>query len=286
MVACVLLFSVLYKLPSRPIQSAQRAGCQGDESVTLGQVVPLYVQWHTLRHAQWEEDEVKDPILEALAKEEEGQEGTTRGRGPVFQLMLPMLEAADATKAERVKSGMRASMVLQELRAGKDERQGAAERLHQDFMVSFNCLSTSRAAVEYLTRLNQMPNFPDPIVDPAGAIGRFVGAYMRKHVIVNHDRLTHHIVINALNAYKDIQPSAKQSVTRAASLGLIEQALAKLDPRIAAEVRQGRGEKARKDFLDGEPELTKRQMKASKDYEDAYKALPQAYKEALMALAP
>src|SRR5207302_1510467 len=83
-VACVLLFSVLSKLPLRPIQSAQRAGCQGDESATLGQVVPLYVQWHTLRHAQWEEDEVKDPILEALAKEEEGQEGTTRGRGPVF----------------------------------------------------------------------------------------------------------------------------------------------------------------------------------------------------------
>jgi hypothetical protein len=131
-----------------------------------------------------------------------------------------------------------------------------------------------------------MPNFPDPIVDPAGDIGRFVGAYMRKHVIVNHDRLTHHIVINALNAYKDIQPSAKQSVTRAASLGLIEQALAKLDPRIAAEVRQGRGEKARKDFLDGEPELTKRQMKVSKDYEDAYKALPQTYKAALIALAP
>jgi hypothetical protein len=72
-----------------------------------------------------------------------GQEGTTRGRGPIFQLMLPMLEAADAAQAERVKSGMRASMVLQELRAGKDERQEAAERLHQDFMVSFNCLSTS-----------------------------------------------------------------------------------------------------------------------------------------------
>ena len=237
-------------------------------------------------HAQWEEDEVKDPILEALAKEEEGQEGTTRGRGPVFQLMLPMLEAADAAKAERVKSGMRASMVLQELRAGKDERQEAAERLHQDFMASFNCLSTSRAAVEYLTRLNQMPNFPDPIVDPAGAIGRFVGAYMRKHVIVNHDRLTHHIVINALNAYKDIQPSAKQSVTRAASLGLIEKALAKLDPRIAAEVRQGRGEKARKDFLDGEADLKKRQTKATKDYEDAYQMLAKAYKEALTDLAP
>jgi hypothetical protein len=285
-VAFVLLFALLHRPLSSPIQSAQRAGCQGDEIATLGKVVPIYVQWHTSRHAEWGEDEVKDPILEAMAKEEEGQEGTTRGRGPVFQLMLPLLEAADAAKAERVKSGTRASVVLQELRAGKAERQGAVARLHKDFEPSLTCLSTSRPAIEYLTRLNQMPNFPTPIVDPEGPIGRFVGAYMRKHVIVNHDQFTRHIVISALNAYKDIQPSAKQSVTRAASLALIEKALEKLEPKIAAEVRQGRGEKARKDFLDGEADLKKRQTKATKDYEDAYQMLAKAYKEALTDLAP
>ena len=133
--------------------------------------------------------------------------------------------------------------------------------------------------------LNQMPNFPDPILDPAGAIGRFVGAYMRKHVIVNHNRLTHHIVLNALNAYKDIQPSAKHSLTRAASLALIEKALAKLDPRIAAEVHQGRGEKARQEFLDGQADITKSQMEVTTEYEMAYQRLPKAYQEALKALA-
>ena len=263
-----------------------KAECPPDELSTLGKVAPMYVQWHKSRHSQWEEDEVKDPILEALAKEEEGQEGTAQGRGPVFQRMLSMLEAADSAKAERVKSGLRASAVLEDLRAGKEARQGAVDKLDKDFRESLTCLSRSLKAIEYLTKLNDMPIFPDPIIDPEGEIGRFLGAYMRKHVIVNHNQLTHQIVIKALNAYKGIQPSAKRSFSGTASLGLIKKALENLDPKISTEVRQGHGEKAHKDFLDGEPKLKQRQATATKDYEDSYKFLSKDYQEALIALAP
>ncbi len=268
--------------PKEPL----KAECPPDELSTLGKVAPMYVQWHTSRHAQWEEDEFKDPILEALAKEEEGQEGTAQGRGPVFQRMLPILEAADSAKAERVKSGLRASAVLGDLRAGKEARHEAVDKLDKEFRASLTCLSRSLKAIEYLTKLNDMPSFPDPIVDPEGEIGRFLGAYMRKHVIVNHDQLTHQIVIKALNAHKGIQPSAKGSFSRTASLVLIEKALENLDPKIAAEVRQGRGDQARKEFLDGEPKLQQRQAEATKDYEDSYKILSKEYQEALIALAP
>ena len=268
--------------PKEPL----KAECPPDELSTLGKVAPMYVQWHTSRHAQWEEDEVKDPILEALAKEEEGQEGTAQGRGPVFQRMLPILEAADSAKAERVKSGLRASAVLGDLRAGKEARHEAVDKLDKDFRASLTCLSRSLKAIEYLTKLNDMPSFPDPIIDPEGEIGRFLGAYMRKHVIVNHDQLTHQIVIKALDAHKGIQPSAKGSFSRTASLVLIEKALENLDPKIAAEVRRGRGEQARKDFLDGEPKLQQRQAEATKDYEDSYKVLSKENQEALIALAP
>jgi len=152
---------------------------------------------------------------------------------------------------------------LQDLRAGKEERKGEVDRRNNDFGPYLNCLSKYRKAIEYLTTLNQMPNFPDPIVNPEGEIGVFLGAYMRKHAVVDHTKFTHKIVINALDAYKDIEPSAKQSLTRAASLALIEKALEQLDPKIVAEVRQGRGEKAHKDFLAGEAELQKRQTMAT-----------------------
>jgi hypothetical protein len=263
-----------------------KAGCPPDESSTLGKMVPMYVQWHKARHAQWEEDEVKDPILEAIAKEEEGQEGTAKGRGAVFEHMLSMLEVADSTKAGRVKSGIRASVVLQDLRAGKEERKGEVDRHNKDFVPYLNCLSKHRKAIEYLTTLNQMPNFPDPIVNPEGEIGGFLGAYMRKHVVVDHTKFTYKIVLNALDAYKNIEPSIKQSLTRAASLALIEKALEKLDPKTVPEVRQGHGEKAHKDFLAGEAALQKRQTTATQEYEASYKVLAKEYQEAFSALTP
>jgi TPR repeat protein len=263
-----------------------KAECPPDELSTLGKVAPLYIQWHKSRHAQWEEDEVKDPILEALVKEEEGQEGAAPGRGRVFQRMLPMLEAADSIKAERVSSGVRASAVLEDLRAGKEARQGDVNKFAKDFRASLTCLSRSLKAIEYLTKLNDMPSFPDPIIDPEGEIGRFLGAYMRRHVIVNHNQWTRQIVLEALNAHKGIQPFAKRSFSTTAGLVLIEKALENLDPKIAAEARQGHGEKARKDFLDGESKLKQRQATATKDYEDSYKILPKEYQEALIALAP
>jgi len=62
--------------------------------------------------------------------------------------------------------------------------------------------------------------------------------------------------------------------------------LEQLDPKIVAEVRQGRGEKAHKDFLAGEAEIQKRQMTATQEYEASYKRLAKEYQEALSALAP
>src|SRR5882672_5569556 len=41
--------------------------CPSEESIALSKTVPLYVHWHWLRHAQWQQDEVVDPILEAIA---------------------------------------------------------------------------------------------------------------------------------------------------------------------------------------------------------------------------
>lgn len=259
--------------------------CPPNEIATLGKVVPLYVQWHKSRHAQWEEDEIQLPILEALAKEEEGQEGTARGRGAVFERMLPLLEAADAAKAARVKSGGRASVVLQELRAGTAERQKAVTERQEAFGLSFQCLSKYRNAIEYLTRLNQMPNFPAPMVNPEGEIGGFLGAYMRKHALVDHAKITRDIVHHALQAHKYLRPSAKQA-SRAASLALIEQALEKLDPQVATAVRQGHGEKALTELLAGDAALQKSQTRATQEYEEAYTRLATEHKEALSPLAP
>jgi hypothetical protein len=114
----------------------------------------MYVHWHWLRHAQWQQDEVVDPILEAIAKEEEGQEGTAKGRGPVFRLMLAMLEAADPAQAELVKSGIPVSVVLDNLRAGAAGRSREVTRLAKQFGPALNCLRRHRQAMEYLTALN------------------------------------------------------------------------------------------------------------------------------------
>src|SRR4029453_10092896 len=110
------------------------------------------------------------------------------------------------------------------------------------------------------------------------------GAYMRKHIIVDHHVIAQGILIAALHAYKELTPSAKRSMARVASLALIATALDKLEPAIAAEVRQGGGEKALNDFLDGSAAPKARQAKARKDYEDAYRMLSKEYQEALMAL--
>src|SRR5262249_48617940 len=113
---------------------------------------------------------------------------------------------------------LRASVVLEDLRIGKKARQEAVDQLGKDFRASLNCLSISRNAIEYLTKLNDIPSFHDPIVNPEGKMGRFLGAYMRKHLIVNHNQLTHQIVIKALNAHKGIQPSVKHSFSGKASI--------------------------------------------------------------------
>jgi Caspase domain len=260
--------------------------CPPKESAALGKMVPVYMTWHRLRHVQWQKDEVVDPILEAIAKEEEGQEGTIKGRGPVFRLIMRMLEAADSAQAALVQSGISATVALETLRAGAAGRTRDVASLAQQFGPYLNCLRRHRQAMEYLTELNRMPYFPNPIVDPEGELGPFIGAYMRKHIIVDHHVIAQGILIAALHAYKELTPSAKRSMARVASLALIAKALDKLEPAIAAEVRQGGGEKALNDFLDGSAALKARQAKASKDYEDAYRMLSKEYQEALMALAP
>lgn len=141
------------------------------------------------------------------------------------------------------------------------------------------------SATEYLTRLNQMPNFPDPMVNPEGEFGGFLGAYMRKHALVDHAKITRDIVRNALQTHKDLLPSAKQ-FSWAASLALIEQALEKLDLKVATAVRQGHGEKALKDLLAGDAEVQKSQTRATQEYEEAYTKLTTEHKEALSPLAP
>jgi len=103
-----------------------------------------------------------------------------KGRGAVFRLMLATLEAADPAKAEQVKSGLPTDAVLESVRAGAAGRTRDVTRLAKDFAAYLPCFRQHRKAIEYLITLNQMPNFPDPIVDPAGDIGRFIGAYMRQ----------------------------------------------------------------------------------------------------------
>jgi hypothetical protein len=109
---------------------------------------------------------------------------------------------------------------------------------------------------------------------------------MRKHVVVDHDVITQSILVAALSAHRTIKPSAKRAASKAASLALIEQALERLDPKIAAAVRQEQGEKALADFLAGRLALKKRQTKAVQEYEEAYKILAQDVQDALIALAP
>jgi hypothetical protein len=251
--------------PALPQSESPQVECPSDELATLGKTVPIYVQWHWFRHAQWHQDEITDALLEALAKEEEGQEGTAKGRGSVFRLMFAALEAAEPTKAALVQSGLPASVVLDNLRAGTAGRTREVTRLAKDFRAYLPCFRQHRKVMEYLTTLNQMTDFPDPKGDPTGDIGRFIGAYMRKHVIVDHDAIIHGILLAALNAHKALQLSAKQAPARAASLALLEKAVVKLDPKIAAEVRQNRGPKVLKDFLDGRAELKGRQAKITRE---------------------
>src|SRR5215510_2199097 len=76
------------------LPSVQGQECPPDELSTLRTIVPIYIQWHFARHAEWLQDEVVDPILEVISKEEEGQEGTAQGHGPTFRLLLAILQAA------------------------------------------------------------------------------------------------------------------------------------------------------------------------------------------------
>src|SRR5438552_3486793 len=87
--------------------------CPSDELSTLRKIIPMFIQWHYARHAEWLQDEVVDPILEAIAKEEEGLEGTAIGRGPNFRLLLAILQAADGGKAEQVKADTPARILLE-----------------------------------------------------------------------------------------------------------------------------------------------------------------------------
>ena len=268
-----------------PVASPQVA-CPPEEITVLGMAVPVYIHWHLLRHVQWKEDEVIDPILEAIAKEEQGQQGAAEGRGPVFRLMLTVLQAADPAKAELVQSGLRAGVLRGQLRAGAAGRTQEVARLARDFAPQLTCLLRYRKAIEYLTVLNQMPYFPEPIVDPEGDIGQFIGAYMRKHIIVDHDVITRGILTAGLYAHKALKPAASRSAHRAASLALLEKVLEKLDPRMAALARQGQGAKALQEFLDAHAALSTRQARAMKEYEESYTMLPTASQEALRALAP
>ena len=268
------------------LSSVQGQECPPDELSTLRKIVPMYIQWHYARHAEWLQDEVVDPILEAITKEEEGQEGTAQGRGPTFRLLLAILQAADGVQAEQVKSGIPTYVLLENLRAGAAARAQEVVRLGRAFAPSFTCLKEHRKEIEYLIQLNQMPKFPDPIVDPVGKIGGFIGAFMRKHVLVDHGAITQGILIAALNAHQTIQPSVKQFPKRAASLVLLEKVLDKVEPKIAAEVRQGRSKKALKDFLDGRAELKKRQETAMQELTAAYAALPKDYQDIFTPLVP
>ena len=268
------------------LPSVQGQDCPPDDLSTLRKIVPMYIQWHFARHAEWLQDEVVDPILEAISKEEEGQEGTTQGRGPTFRLLLAILQAVDGGRAEQVKSGIPTRALLESLRVGAAARAQEVVRLDKAFAPFFTCLREHRKEIEYLTELNKMPKFPDPIVDPAGKIGKFIGAYMRKHVFVDHDAITQGILIAALSAHQSVQPSVKQFPKRAASLALIEKVLDKLEPKIAAEVRQGRSKKALTDFLNGREELKKRQETATKELTAAYAALPKDYQDIFTPLVP
>src|SRR2546426_1628525 len=288
---CTMYFAVttgllLLVLLSSVDAQSQGAECPPDELSPLRKIVPMYIQWHYARHAEWLQDEVVDPILEAITKEEEGQEGTAQGRGPTFRLLLAILQAADGVQAEQVKSGIPTYVLLENLRAGAAARAQEVVRLNRAFAPFFTCLREHRKEIEYLTELNKMPKFPDPIVDPAGKIGKFIGAYMRKHVFVDHDAITQGILIAALSAHQTIQPSVKQFPKRAASLALLEKVLDKVEPKIAAEVRQGRGKKALTDFLNGRAELKKRQETAMQELTAAYAALPKDYQDIFTPLVP
>src|SRR5256712_6881537 len=142
---CALYFAVttglfLLVLP-RPVQGQE---CPPDELSTLRKIVPIYIQCHYARHAEWLQDEVVDPILEAISKEEEGQEGTAQGRGPTFRLLLGILQAADGVQAEQVKSGIPTRVLLENLRAGAAARAQEVIRLNRAFAPYFTCLREHR----------------------------------------------------------------------------------------------------------------------------------------------
>lgn len=291
--------SLLVVVPSVDAQSTNRDSplwlrfaavatdeCLPDEISTLRKIIPMYIHWHYARHAEWLQDEVIDPILEAITKEEEGQEGTAKGRGPIFRLLLAVLQGADGAQAEQVKSGIPTSVLLENLRAGRAARAKEVGRLQNAFTPHLTCLNEHRKTIEYLTELNQMPHFPDPIVNPAGKIGGFIGSFMRKHILVDHVAITQGILIAALNAHQSIQPSARRVRTRAASLVLLEKALEKLEPKTADEVRRGGGKKALGDLLYGRKELQKKQEMAMQELVDSFTLLPKDYQEILTVLVP
>lgn len=257
-----------------PVASPQGV-CPPEEIAVLRMAVPMYIHWHLLRHVQWKEDEVIDPILEAIAKEERGRQGAAEGRGPVFRLMLAVLQAADPAKAELVQSGLQAGVLRGQLRAGAAGRTQEVARLARDFAPQLTCLLRYRKAIEYLTVLNQMPYFPESLVNPEGDIGPFIGAYMRKHIIVDHDVITRGMLTAGLYAHKALKPAAARSAHRAASVALLEKVLEKLDPRMAALARQGQGAKALQELLDGHAALSTRQARAMQEYEASYTMLPQ-----------
>jgi hypothetical protein len=260
--------------------------CPPDEISTLRKIIPIFIHWHYARHAEWLQDEVVDSLLEAITKEEEGQEGTARGRGPIFRLLLAIVEAADSAQAEQVRSGIPTHILLETLRTRAATRAQEVVRLQKSFTPHLVCLNEHRKAIEYLTELNQMPNFPDPIVNPAGTIGKFIGSFMRKHILVDHAAIIQGILIAGLNAHQRIQPSAKRSHTRAASLVLLERALEKVEPTIAAEVRQGSGKMALRKLLDGRMELKKKQEMVLQELKDSLILLPKEYQEIFTVLVP
>ena len=270
------------------LRSAAVSGeeCPPDEISTLHKMIPIFIQWHYARHAEWLQDEVVDPLLEAITKEEEGQEGTARGRGPIFRLLLAIVEAADSAQAEQVKSGIPTHILLETLRTRAAARAQEVVRLEKNFTPHLVCLREHRKAIEYLTELNQMPNFPDPIVNPAGTIGKFIGSFMRKHILVDHEAIIQGILIAGLTAHQRIQPSAKRSHARAASLVLLERALEKVKLTTAAEVSQGGGKMALRKLLDGRMELKKKQEMLLQELKDSFNLLPKEYQELFIGLVP
>ena len=66
------------------LSSVQGQECPPDELSTLRKIVPMYIQWHYARHAEWLQDEVVDPILEAITRKRGGR------KVPLKDVVLPL----------------------------------------------------------------------------------------------------------------------------------------------------------------------------------------------------